>query len=135
MNEIFCPILSDLVQNNFGFFLSKILNSYSKFWFLSFWIQIWGCIFSHVWPFYERAVSNLGPLRYMHRPVQVTHSLYKEGLHTTENTASEFRSLKFKIAATYQRPWNWFVDCKFPPAKKFFQSGPNVIKLFLHGFL
>ncbi len=24
-------------------------------------IVIWGCIFSHVWPFYEWAVSNLEP--------------------------------------------------------------------------
>jgi len=48
-----------------------------------------GRIFSHVWPFYERAVSNLDPLRSMHRPVLVAHSSFIEGSHKTKNTASE----------------------------------------------
>jgi len=47
-----------------------------------------GHIFSHVRPFYERAVSNLD--RPMHRSlwVLVTHSSFTEGSHTTKNTAS-----------------------------------------------
>ncbi len=46
-----------------------------------------GCIFSHVRPFYERAVSNLD--RSMHRSLRVliTHSSFIEGSHTTKNTA------------------------------------------------
>jgi hypothetical protein len=32
-------------------------------------------IFSHVRPFYEQAVSNLGPKRYIHRPVYDCHRL------------------------------------------------------------
>ncbi len=47
-----------------------------------------GHIFSHVGPFYERAVSNLDPQRYMHRPVQVAHSLFIEGSYTTKNMAT-----------------------------------------------
>ncbi len=39
----------------------------------------WGCIFSHVRPFYEQAVSDLDPKRLMHRPVWVTHSSFIEG--------------------------------------------------------
>jgi hypothetical protein len=48
----------------------------------------WGCIFSHVRPFHERAVSDLG--RYMHRSpwVMIPHSSFIEGSHTTKNTAS-----------------------------------------------
>ncbi len=45
-------------------------------------------IFSCVRPFYERAVSNLDPQRSMHLPVQVTHSSFIEGSHTTKNMAS-----------------------------------------------
>jgi hypothetical protein len=46
------------------------------------------CIFSHEQPFYERAVSDLDPWRYMHRPVKVAHSSVIEWSHTTKNTAS-----------------------------------------------
>jgi hypothetical protein len=47
-----------------------------------------GRIFSHVRPFYERAVSDLG--RPMHRSlwVYVAHSSFIEVSHTTKNTAS-----------------------------------------------
>jgi hypothetical protein len=40
-------------------------------------------------PFYENAVSDLDPLRSMHRPVWVAHSLLIEGSPTTKNTASD----------------------------------------------
>ncbi len=45
------------------------------------------CIFSHVRPFYEQAVSNLD--RSLHRSllVLVAHSLFIEGAHTTKSTA------------------------------------------------
>ncbi len=33
-------------------------------------------------------MSDLDPLRSMHRPVKVAHSLFIEGSHTTKNTAS-----------------------------------------------
>ncbi len=46
------------------------------------------CIFSRVRPFYERAVSNLDPLRYMHGPVYVAHTSFIGGSHTTKNKAS-----------------------------------------------
>ncbi len=49
-----------------------------------------GCSFSHVRPFYERAESNLNPCRSMHKSVQVAHSSFIEGSHTTKNTASVF---------------------------------------------
>ncbi len=52
-----------------------------------------GCIFSHERPCYEGAVSDLDPKRSMHKPVQVAHSLFIEGSHTTKNTAS--RLIKF----------------------------------------
>ncbi len=39
-------------------------------------------------PFYEQAVSDLGPWRSVHRPVKVAHSLFIEGSHMTKNTAS-----------------------------------------------
>ncbi len=42
-----------------------------------------GRIFSHERPFYERAVSNLDTQISMHRPVQVTHNSFIEGLHAT----------------------------------------------------
>jgi hypothetical protein len=47
-----------------------------------------GLIFSCVQPFYERAVSDLD--RPMHRFlwVQVAHSMFIQGSHTTKNTAS-----------------------------------------------
>jgi hypothetical protein len=47
-----------------------------------------GRIFSHVRPFYERAVSDLD--RPMHRSlwVLVAHSSFMEGSHKTKNTAS-----------------------------------------------
>ncbi len=48
-----------------------------------------GCIFCCVRPFCERAVSDLNPVRYIHRPVQVAHSSFIEGSLTTKNTASE----------------------------------------------
>jgi hypothetical protein len=48
-----------------------------------------GRIFSRERPFYERAVSDLDPERYMHRPVKVTHRSFIEGSHTTKNMASE----------------------------------------------
>ncbi len=47
-----------------------------------------GRIFSHVSPFYERAVSDLDPQRSMLRPGQVAHSSFIEGSHTTKNMAS-----------------------------------------------
>ncbi len=47
-----------------------------------------GRIFSHVQPFYERAVSDRD--RSMHRAlwVLVAHSSFIEGSHMTKNTAS-----------------------------------------------
>ncbi len=47
-----------------------------------------GCIFSHVRPFYERAVSDLG--RPMHRSlwVYVAHNSVIEVSHATKNMAS-----------------------------------------------
>ncbi len=53
-------------------------------------------VFSRVRSFYEQAVSNLDPYRSIHRPVQVTHSWFIEGSHTTKNTASENIHLKHK---------------------------------------
>ncbi len=47
-----------------------------------------GRIFSCVQPFYEWAVSNLGPQRSMHRHVLVAHSSFIEKLHTIKITAS-----------------------------------------------
>ncbi len=47
-----------------------------------------GRIFSCERPFYERAVSDLDPQRYMHRPVKVAHSSFIDWSHTTKNTAS-----------------------------------------------
>jgi hypothetical protein len=57
------------------------------------WKQFRGRIFSCVWPFYERAVSDLDPKRSIHRPVQVAHRLFIEGSHTTKNMASAFVDL------------------------------------------
>ncbi len=56
-----------------------------------------GHIFSHVRPFYERAVSNHD--RSMHRFlwVYVIHSSFIEGSHMTKNTASEQRLQKEKL--------------------------------------
>jgi hypothetical protein len=47
-----------------------------------------GCIFSHVRPFYEQAVSD--PDRSMHRSLWalVAHNSFIEGSHMTKNTAS-----------------------------------------------
>ncbi len=55
---------------------------------LSMLMVTWGCIFSHVRPFYERALSNLD--RSMHRSLRVlvVHSSFIEWSHTTKNTAS-----------------------------------------------
>ncbi len=47
-----------------------------------------GRIFSHERPFYEHAVSDLNPQRYLYRPVKVAHSSFIEGSHTIKNTAS-----------------------------------------------
>ncbi len=47
-----------------------------------------GRIFSCVRPFFQQAVSDLGPLRSMHRPVLVAHNSFIKGSHTTKNTAS-----------------------------------------------
>ncbi len=47
-----------------------------------------GCIFSHVRPFYEQAVSDLDPKRYMLTPVKVARRSFIEGSHRTKNTAS-----------------------------------------------
>jgi hypothetical protein len=62
----------------FGYYHLVVISDYNY----------WGCIFSHVWPFYEQAVSDLDPKRSMNRPVWVTHRSFIEGSHTTKNTAS-----------------------------------------------
>ncbi len=64
---------------------------------LCWWLKPWGCIFSHVRPFYERAVSDLD--RSMHRSlcVQAAHSSFIEGWHMAKNMASELVSMSFKI--------------------------------------
>ncbi len=48
-----------------------------------------GCIFSHVWPYYERAVSNQDSSMQISLSVWVTHSSFIEGSFTTKNMASE----------------------------------------------
>ncbi len=48
-----------------------------------------GHIFSHVWPFYERVVSNLDRSMHITLLIQVAHSSFIEGSLTTENMASE----------------------------------------------
>jgi hypothetical protein len=47
-----------------------------------------GRIFSRVRPFYEQAVSDLEWSMHRSLWVQVTHSSFIEGSHTTKNTAS-----------------------------------------------
>ncbi len=47
-----------------------------------------GCIFSHVRPFYERAVSDLDRSMYRSLWIYVAHSSFTEGSHTTKNMAS-----------------------------------------------
>ncbi len=65
-----------------------------------------GCIFSHVRPFYERAVSDLGPQRSMHTPIQVAHSSFIQGSHMTKNTASDhiLQIIKFEKSNFYVVP-------------------------------
>ena len=77
-------------------FLISIFNFLSHKALL-WWVKSRGQIFSHVRPFYERAVSNLD--RSMHRSlwVYVAHSLFIEGLHMTKNMASELLSLWNKL--------------------------------------
>ncbi len=55
-----------------------------KVWFLR---QYFSC----VQPFYERAVSNLDSSLHISLWVQVAHSSFIEGLHTTKNMASVLR--------------------------------------------
>ncbi len=62
-----------------------------------------GHIFSCVRPFCERAVSDLDPQRYIHRPVQVAHSSFIGGSHTTKNTDSDHLALEKKSFEPKQR--------------------------------
>ncbi len=67
----------------------QLTKRVSKFTSKKFYeIDSRGCNCSHVRPFYERVVSDLGPQRSIHRPVWVAHSSFIEGSHTTKNTAS-----------------------------------------------
>jgi hypothetical protein len=77
-------------------FICKWQNKFEHLSLIIFWIilkilyhvRTRGHIFSHVWPLYEWAVSDLD--RFMHRSlwVWVTHSSFIEGSHTAEKTAS-----------------------------------------------
>ncbi len=69
-----------------------------------------GHIFSRVQPFYERAASDLD--RYMHISlwVQVTHSSFIEGSHTTKNTASAYNLCVLKRFVK-QEGQNCFCQC------------------------
>ncbi len=69
---------------------NKIGNIFIEITTLFLGDAYWGCIFSHVQPFYEWAVGDLDSKRYMHRPVKVAHSSFIEGSHTTKNTASGY---------------------------------------------
>jgi hypothetical protein len=57
-----------------------------------------GHIFSHVRPFFERAVSNLDRSMHISLWVKVAHSSFIEGSHATKNTASGY----FIIAVSYK---------------------------------
>ncbi len=48
----------------------------------------WGSIFSHVRPFFERAVSDLDRSMHISLWISVTPSSFIEGSHMTKNTAS-----------------------------------------------
>jgi hypothetical protein len=68
------------------FFLSLVTVDWLKkpnkrSWFV---FSIWGRIFSRDWLLYEKAVSDLDPYRFMHRPIKVAHSLFIEGSHMTK---------------------------------------------------
>ncbi len=63
-------------------------------------------IFSHLRPFYEPAVSDLDPQRFMHRPVQVAHNSFIDGLHTTKNMSSDF-SVLAPSSILFQDPLCW----------------------------
>ncbi len=72
-----------------GYFIcSKNQNEPSKVAQLAKSHLIRGRIFSHVRPLYERAVSDLDPLRSLHRPAQAAHNLFIEGSYMTKNTAT-----------------------------------------------
>jgi hypothetical protein len=79
-------------KNAFGSYPKyyNVLIIFVMLWTCVFFIlsHFWGRIFSHVWPFYEWAVSDLD--RSMHRSlwVYVAHSSLIEGSHMTKNTAS-----------------------------------------------
>jgi hypothetical protein len=47
------------------------------------------CIFSHLRPSYEQAVSDQDRSMHISPWVQVAHSSFIEGSHTTKNTASD----------------------------------------------
>ncbi len=53
---------------------------------------IWGSIFSHVRPSYEWAVSDKDRSMHISLWVQVAHSSFIEGSHTTKNAASACNS-------------------------------------------
>ncbi len=98
-------------------------------------LQCRGHIFSHVQPFYERAVSDLDPQRSMHRPFQVALSSFIEGSHTTKNTASGYchyncntfvvqtRGLSHKHQNRLERPTR--DNSQFTGVKGFIQLGPE----------
>ena len=70
----------------------------------------WGHIFSRVWPFYERAVSDLDWSMHISLWVYVAHSSFIVGLHTTKNTASGFHQTYFICIVA--RPWCLIRWCK-----------------------
>ncbi len=87
--HIFKYILSlSSVKANWKQWKTFQLNFYANNLALLSQRVFWGRIFSCVWPFYERAVSNQD--RSMHRSlwVQVLQSSFVEGSHMTKNTAS-----------------------------------------------
>jgi len=80
---------SSLGQNSF-----LILTPWAKKKFYNketkFNTETRGCIFSHVQPVYEQAVSNLDRSMNRLQWVLAAHGSFIEGSHTTKNTASGF---------------------------------------------
>ncbi len=79
-----------------------------------------GCIFSHVWPFYEPAVSSPDPQRSMQRPVLLAHSSFIEGSRMTKNMAAGTFTLSSIIYLNLLSSYSGF-----PPVKLCLGWGVN----------
>ncbi len=82
-----------------------------------YWIICWakqpiqtasGCIFSRVRPSCKRAVRDLGRFMHIYLQVQVAHSSFIEGSHTTKNTASVLG----KSSTLQKYKQNFFQNCE-----------------------